>query len=114
VGDALPAPPLAFPLPAAVSLVVGGVGWGVLAGGLAAPEESARLPPELVPEPSAISASTRPIAAARELLASEAAGPGPISAPSAIPTASIAVARSALVRREGIFVVSTFLIISIK
>ena len=83
------------------SLVVDGVGWGVLAGGLAAPEESARLPPELVPEPSASSASTRPSVAARELLASESAGPGPISAPSAIPTASIAVARIAPTRREG-------------
>ncbi len=101
VEEALPAPPLASPLPVVASLVVDGVGWGVLAGGLAAPEESARLPPELVPEPSASSASTRPSVAARELLASESAGPGPISAPSAIPTASIAVARIAPTLREG-------------
>ena len=75
--EALPAPTApgaAAPLWLRSSL--DGVGWGALAGGLAAPEESARLPPELVPEPSASSASTRPIAAARELLASESAGPG--------------------------------------
>ena len=101
VEEVLAAPLLPAPLPMLASLLLGGVGWGALAGGLTAPEESARSPPELVPEPSASSASTRPIAAARELLASESAGPGPISAPSAIPTASIAVARIAPTLREG-------------
>lgn len=102
--DELPGPPLAPllpPAPAEALLGEAGAGCDACAGGWAAPAESSRLLPEPVPPPSASSASTRPTAAAREVLASEAAGPGPINAPSAIPAASISAARTAPIRREG-------------
>jgi hypothetical protein len=91
----------ALPLPALAWLEVAGAGVLPLACGWAAPAESSKSLPESVPLPSANRANVRPNAAAREVLANELAGPGPIRAPTAIPVASINTARTAPTRREG-------------